>query len=139
MATSWMLPTLAGWSVVFALPELYRRLASGGEEGGYPEVCRQLWHPTSDFYDNLYFRATRLICGETEAPITFETELNDYRNKMDKMMAIDRYKVIDHSPAHLSDLFGLDFVACRHFRTPVPPSFWYQFLEAENSGAASGE
>ncbi len=132
MQTSWTLPILAGWSVIFDEGELYEHLVSGEEEDAYPEVCRQLWHPVKDdFFDHLYFRSARFECGETEAPIHFDKDVAEYRKRMRLHLDSERHEVLENSPAYEANLFGIDIVAYRHFRTPPPPSYWYQFLPSQ--------
>jgi len=37
------------------------------------------------------------------------------------------------SPACLAGMDAIDLIACRHFRTPVAPIFWYRLLPKDNS------
>ncbi len=53
MEMSWMLATIAGWSVILAMDELYELLAKSAK-AQYPKVCIQLWHPEQDLYQYLY-------------------------------------------------------------------------------------
>lgn len=131
MNTSWMLATLAGWSAILDDQKSYDLLVRGQKEDGYPDVCSQLWHPVSDLYAHLYFRGARYVSGEAEAPIKFDANIDEYRKKMCEIIRSERHEVVTKSPSFDAGLLGLDFIACRHFRTPVAPSFWYQFLADE--------
>ena len=135
MQTSWTLPTLAGWAAIFGADDVYGRLVEGQKDESSHKVCRQLWHPAKDIFEHLYFRESRFATGETDAPIVFDEDMGDYRKKMRFIMESARYEFVKNSPSYEANLFGLDFIACRHFRTPVAPSFWYQFLADEEVSA----
>jgi len=129
MQTSWTLPMLAGWCVILEESELYAAMVSGHGKDAFPEVCRQLWHPVKeDFFDYLYFQCACYESGESEAPITFDKNMGNYSDRMKLIIGSDRHEVVESSPGYQSNLFGLDFIAMRHFRTPIPPMFWYKFL-----------
>lgn len=128
MRTSWLLPTLAGWSVILGRDDLYEILAKSTKTE-YPEVCLQLWHPTQDIAKYLYFMPAQYRCGEAEAPILLPGTSDEFRSMMEAVLDSDRHNVIDLSPAGLAGIPSLDLVACRHFRTPVAPFFWYRLLE----------
>lgn len=131
MATSWLLPTLAGWCVILGEEPWYKRVVSGQEANAYPEVCSQLWHPLKDdLFDHLHFHQAQYECGETEAPIKFPDEIRDYRKHLEAILASDRHEVVESSPSFDEKLYGLDLIAMRHFKTPVPASFWYGFLNS---------
>jgi hypothetical protein len=128
MSTSWLLPTLAGWSVILERNDLYDALAKNSKKQ-YPEICLQLWHPTGqDFSNNLYYRPAQYYCGESEAPIILPDAMSEYRNQMEAILKSERYNVVDASTAGKAGISAIDFVACRHFRTPVAPFAWYQLL-----------
>lgn len=121
---SWMIPTLMGWCVILEKEEGYRALLTGIKES-YTKVCSQLWYPTNDLYKHLYFHPAQSFTGETEAPITFPDNMSDYKNRMDELRENERYNIFKNSSAVQAGLTILDFIACRHFRTPVPSVLWY--------------
>ncbi|EGR9583690.1 hypothetical protein I4X67_001444 [Salmonella enterica subsp. enterica serovar Carmel] len=123
-STSWIIPTLMGWAVILENEKEYNVLLRGIKEC-YPKICSQLWHPTNDLYRHLYFHQAQYITGETEAPITFPDNMNNYQDRMNELRAKDRYNIFTESSAAKAGLTILDFIACRHFRTPVPPALWY--------------
>lgn len=129
MKMSWLLPTLAGWSVILGRDDLYDMLAKN-TKADYPEICLQLWHPTQDIIKHLYFWSAQYHCGESEAPIILPDTSDAFRDMMKAVLGSDRHNVVDKSPALLAEIAALDLVASRHFRTPVAPSFWYRLLEA---------
>jgi hypothetical protein len=121
---SWMIPTLMGWCVILKKEKGYRSLLTGIKES-YTKICSQLWHPTNDLYKHLYFHPAQSFTGETEAPITFSDSMSDYKNRIDELRENERYNIFKDSSAVQAGLTILDFIACRHFRTPVPSVLWY--------------
>jgi hypothetical protein len=126
MKMSWLLPTLAGWSLILERTDLYDVLAKNTHLA-YPEVCLQLWHPTQEIGKYLYYGHAQYRCGESEAPIELPATPDEFRKRMKALLSSSRYDVAS-SPACLAGVPALDFIACRHFRTPVPPFLWYRFL-----------
>ncbi len=129
MTTSWLLPTLAAWSVVLRRDDLYGVIAKHSKTE-YPEVCLQLWHPTQDLYKHLYYWPAHYHCGESEAPINLPDTADEFRSRMKAVLESSRHDVISSSPASMAGIVAIDFVACRHFRTPIAPFVWYRFLDA---------
>lgn len=132
MDTSWLLPTLASWSVILERDDLYDVLAKNSKTA-YSEICLQLWHPTSqDIWRHLYYWSAQHHCGESEAPIILPDTASDFRAQMEAILQSDRYNVVDTSPAGKAGLVALDLIACRHFRTPVAPFLWYRLLQLKD-------
>lgn len=130
MQTSWLLPTLAGWCGILDQEQLYGELHNTMTKDDFPNICRQLWHPVSnDTFNFIYYQNACRETGECEAPIEFEADMNEYTNRMRQIMVSERHQVLEASPAHQAELFGIDFIASRHFRNPIAPSFWYRFLD----------
>jgi hypothetical protein len=130
MNTSWLLPTLASWSVILERNDLYDVLAKNSKTA-YSEICLQLWHPTSqDLSKHLYYWTAQHHCGESEAPIILPDIARDFRSQMEAILQSDRHNVVDTSSAGKAGIVALDLIACRHFRTPVAPFFWYRLLQS---------
>ncbi|QOX78269.1 hypothetical protein FY034_04750 [Trichlorobacter lovleyi] len=128
MKISWLLPTLAGWSVVLKRDDLYEMIARNSKTE-YPEVCLQLWHPTAqELPSHLYFERAHYRCGESEAPIILPDTAQEYRVQMEALLKSERHNVIATSTAGLAGMPAFDLIANRHFRTPVAPFYWFQFL-----------
>jgi len=127
METSWMLATFAGWSVILGMDEMYEVLAQNVRDQ-YPGVCIQLWHPEKDLYQHLYFLSAHSESGVAEAPIQLPPSAEEYRKQMVMVCKSEFAKVLTESPAARSGLVALDFIAYRHFSTPVPPVFWYSLV-----------
>ena len=122
--TSWLVPTLMGLTTILKKEDGYSLLLKGIREY-YPKMCAQLWHPTNDLYRHLYFHQAQHSIGETEAPITFPDNMSDYQERMHELKEMNRYNFFKESSAVKAGLASLDFIAYRHFRTPVPPALWY--------------
>lgn len=128
MEMSWTLATIAGWSVILGMDDLYEVLAKNVKDA-YPKVCIQLWHPEKDLYQYLYFQPAHFDSGATEAPIHLPETAEEYRKQMSMIRESDFGKVLLDSTAANAGLFALDFIAHRHFSTPVSPVIWYFLLE----------
>jgi hypothetical protein len=124
MEMSWMLATLAGWSVILEMDELYEVLAKNAKDE-YSKICVQLWHPENDLYQYLYFQSSHFESGATEAPIHLPPIAEDYRKHIHMIRESEFGKVIIESPAAKAGLIALDLIAHRHFSTPISPVFWY--------------
>lgn len=133
MSSSWLLPTLAGWSIILERNDLYQALAKNTKTS-YPDICLQLWHPTSqDFPKHLYYWTAQYHCGETEAPIVLPENADEFRSQMESILQSTRFNIIDTSTAGKAGIRAIDLVACRHFRTPVAPYFWYKLIQRNGS------
>ena len=131
MQTSWLLPTLAGWAVNLQRSDVYDALAKNTKEV-YPEICKQLWHPAGDsLFEFLYFQNAHFDSGETDAPIAFPPSMEEFKQRMLKLLESKRHDIHATSPSYKAGLPALDIIACRHFRTPVPPFLWFQFAREQ--------
>lgn len=124
MGTSWSLATIAAWCVIFKLDDHYAVLVRG-TTGPYAKVCAQLWHPTEGWPDSWYFGGS-LDQGEAEAPYVLLPTTADMRLRMKQFLDRPEFDWVGSSPTRKVGIWALDFLACRHFRMPVPASAWYQ-------------
>lgn len=140
MGTSWCLATIGAWCVLFDLDDLYAALARG-VAGPYDKVCAQLWHPTNDWPDSWYFGGS-LDHGEAEAPYALLPAIVDMKQRMKQFLERPEYDWVESSPTRKVGIWALDFIACRHFRMPVPASAWYRLgikgSEDESAAHVSG-
>lgn len=132
MSMSWTLATLAGWSVVLGMDELYEVLSKNAKEN-YPDVCIQLWHPEKDLYQHLYFQTAHFESGVTEAPIHLPPTAEEYKKQMLLLLESEFGQVAKASPTATSGLLALDLMAHRHFSTPITPIFWYSLVGRHTS------
>lgn len=135
MKMSWLLPTLAGWSIILDRYDLYEVLARNAKTD-YSEICLQLWHPSAkDLQKHLYFSTAHYVCGASEAPIILADTAIEYRGRLLAFLQSEQYNVATSSTAGKAGMPALDMIACRHFRTPVAPFYWYQFLRKNGAHA----
>lgn len=139
MDMSWTLATLAGWSAILDQNDRYELLAKECRES-YPDVCVQLWHPDEALYRYLYFGQAHFDCGASEAPIDLPERAAAWRDHIRTILASDQAAIAEASPAARAGLPVLDFIACRHYSTPIAPVFWYRFVNAlfPDEGSSSG-
>lgn len=124
MRTSWCLATVAAWCAMLGLDDHYG-LLSRGTTTSYAKVCAQLWHPTIGWTERWYFGGA-LDFGDAEAPYALPVNVEEMRQRITDFVKRPEYDWVETSPSRTLGLFGLDFVACRHFRIPVPASAWYR-------------
>jgi hypothetical protein len=135
MKMSWILPTLAGWSLILNRHDLYDVLVKNTKTE-YLGICLQLWHPKAeDLPKYLYFNTAQYVCGDSEAPIILADTAIEYRDRLLAFLQSEQYNVVTSSTAGKAGLPALDMLACRHFRTPVAPFYWYRFLLKSEANA----
>lgn len=127
MRTSWSLATVAAWCVILGLDEHYAALSHGAMDS-YKNVCAQLWHPTTDWPTYWCFGRS-LDLGETEAPYVLPQAIEEMRQRMVDFINLENYDWVASSPSRVAGIWAIDFIACRHFRMPVPASAWYRFMK----------
>jgi len=121
--TSWMIPTLAQWSAALHEDQAYAHLV-GLREDVCKETCFQLWYP-DEKTDEVRFRGpAHFESGIEEAPVDLPAGAEDMRALMKRIRDESPVKARIESSATAAGLPWLDFVACRHFRTPLDPFFW---------------
>lgn len=140
--TSWMIPTLAQWAAALREDQAYAHLV-----GLRDDICKetyfQLWYP-DEKTDEVRFRGpAHFESGIAEAPVELPAGAEEMRALMKRTRDESPVKAKIQSSATAAGLPWLDFVACRHFRTPVDPSFWQTWgsetpaAQPEESAAAS--
>ncbi|MEJ1128182.1 hypothetical protein V9L20_11415 [Variovorax sp. CCNWLW225] len=129
---SWLLATIASWSVMLGLDDMYEAIAKGHAQS-YPEVGSQLWHPPLNWSAGWYYGPAHHERGSSEAPYLLPASAQGLRDRITKFNISGRLKWEETSPALQAGLWAVDFVACRHFRTPVPASMWYHLRDEPTS------
>lgn len=135
LRTSWMLATIASWCAMLNVDQTYELLAKA-QCNDYPKVGAQLWHPSTDWPKRWYFGPAYLENGEAEAPFDLPPLAADLRQRTTKFLELERFKWSEHSETRSAGIWALDFLACRHFRTPVPAVFWYRLAHAQDQARA---
>ena len=126
---SWLLATMGSWCVMLGQDEAYEELAEC-HATAFPDVGSQLWHPTAGWATKWYFEPAHQGSGSTEAPYALAASAQALRDRIAQFNATGRLRWEEDSPALAVGLWPLDFIACRHFRTPVPASMWYHLSDA---------
>jgi hypothetical protein len=122
---SWMIATLGDWCVWLDDCEAYSRL-SAAHARFFPKVCPQRWYATLAVEDRFFFGAQWEHAGRTEAPVELPETMEEYKSRFSTCIrSADLFEPKDDWERPL----GL--LACRHFRSPVPPAWIYrELLEA---------
>ncbi|MDO9421069.1 MAG: hypothetical protein Q7T66_10430 [Herminiimonas sp.] len=136
MSTSWTLPTIATWCSLRGLSEQYQVL-SNGSNTDYSNVCGQLWHPTQDWSSSWYYENAQFSTGDAEAPFHLPENSELLNQRVKDFMQLERYDWVKNSQTLAIGLWALDFVACRHFKNPMPASFWYKVIEISAADSSS--
>lgn len=120
---SWMIPSIAQWAAALGADEAYAHLVELRKDA-LKQTCFQLWYP-DEFTDALRYRGpAHWEGGITEAPITLPATAADMREEIKRLRAESPIKDHIMTSAAQAGLPFLDFIGCRHFRTPVDPVFW---------------
>jgi hypothetical protein len=127
MRTSWTLATVSAWCAMLGLDQIYLALTRGVADR-YNNICAQLWHPVQGWHSHWYFKSC-LDEGEAEAPYVLLPSTSEMRRRIAEFLERDEYDWVKCSPSTPHGLWGIDFMACRHFRMPVPASAWYRLLD----------
>jgi hypothetical protein len=121
--TSWMIPTVAQWAAALHEDQPYAHLV-GLHEDICKDTCSQLWYP-DEKTDEFRFRGpAHFESGVAEAPVELPAAAEEMRALMKRARDESPVKERIQSSAMTAGLPWLDFIACRHFRTPVDPYFW---------------
>lgn len=140
--TSWMIPTLAQWAVILGEDETYKILV-GMQDGVLKETCFQLWYPDEKTDNLIYYGPAHFESGTSEAPIALPATAEEMRTVMRKTRAESPVRKQVQSSVIVAGIPFLDFIACRHFRTPVDPAYWQVLVaggrEVENPADLSKE
>lgn len=138
LQTSWMMATVASWCAVLHLDQVYEALASSRARN-YPHMDAQLWHPQTDWPTTWYFKPAHHETGLAEAPYDMPPAASELRARIARFNESRRLQWEENSPSLAAGMWGLDFIACRHFRVPVPASVWYQVRPPGHQGTSSVE
>lgn len=129
--TSWMVPLIGEWMAVLNDDEGYSRLVSLNET--LKDTTFQVWYPDDKTTEVLY-AGPALETGITEAPIVLPPTAEEMRARIWKIRTESPAKSQLVTSAEQAGIGWLDFIASRHFRTPLDPAFW-QSLEKGDSGS----
>lgn len=122
-ATSWMVPILAQWMAALDIEDAYTNLIGLRFDALKATSC-QLWYPDAKTDEHLYRGPAHFESGIAEAPIDLPATAEEMRSMMKKTRTESPVKDPLVSSATKAGIGWLDFIACRHFRTPPDPAFW---------------
>lgn len=129
---STLVPTLAQWAASLGLDELYTFLYNTKKEL-LADTCCQLWYPDEATDEFLYFSAAHYESGISEAPISLPETAEEMRENMLEIVKDSPVKTDISSSASRAGISWLDFIASRHFRTPLNPLRWQRLNEVIDS------
>ena len=132
---SWMIPTVAQWAAALGADEAYAHLMRLPEDV-LNQTCFQLWYPDETTDALRYAGPAHLEGGITEAPIILPATAEEMRQNIKRLRTESPIKDQVMTSAAQAGLTFLDFIGCRHFRTPVDPAFWQKLVLIAEGAAA---
>ena len=116
-------PLLVAWVDRLSLQDSKRLLISCLETH-LPHTTQQIWVPDAETDDRLWLG--RLDHGVSVGELPLDDDSTLYSQLLDRVIA--DHPSIDALSAIRSGNWPLFLMACRHFRLPVPPHFWFRDL-----------
>lgn len=124
-SVSWMVPLLGEWMAVLKHDEDYIRLVGLNEI--LKETSFQVWYPDEKTAESLY-SGPALDTGITEAPIVLPPTAEEMRARIRGILTESPVKARIIKSTEREGIGWLDFIASRHFRTPLDPAFWQDLV-----------
>jgi hypothetical protein len=133
MEMSTLIPVLGHWHAVLDMPVSYRAFAKQVGEV-FSETNLQMWYPGESTDDHLYRENAGWSSGITFSGIELPSDLDSLRSQINRLQEQRRehenFSCIEYGWPVLS------LIASRHFRTPVLPVFWQQYVSEGKSASA---
>jgi hypothetical protein len=126
MKMSTLMPMLAEWCVVCDFNDLYCELVEI-QKKLLNQTCYQLWYPDDEAINQFYQQNAAKRMGTALAPITLPDSITDLKSNIKQM--VDKEKGHDELSSYKLGIVGLEFIAYRHYRTPVIPSHWEKLID----------
>lgn len=124
--SSTLIPTLMEWTVVINSPQVYG-IAKDGIEKVLAKVDMQIWYPDDQIEECLYQTNALNETGTMRHTIQFPESYEEYQSEV-----LAEYEN-EENPASLLfrqyECSSVALIAFRHFRTPVFPFFWREFIK----------
>ncbi|WP_133566709.1 hypothetical protein [Bacteriovorax stolpii] len=126
-STSMLLAMIGYWCAILDDKKLYPELVDFIETK-LPHCTVQMWFPRKGIKDQIYKEYASNEFGIAEAPIHLPKSIEELRERLLKFIDFsaksDSFETVwnDSPPA-------LPLLASRHFRTPVIPFFWLNFVK----------
>jgi hypothetical protein len=131
--TSWMVPILAQWMAVIGKDDAYKQLA-GLARDTLQHTHFQIWYPDDGTEALMYVGPAHWESGTTEAPVELPPTGEEMRKAIRRTRADAPVKALQSSASAVG-LVWLDFIASRHFRTPVDPLWWQSHVPEPDTGS----
>ncbi len=126
--TSWLVPTVAQWAAALGEDQAYAHLV-GLRMDALKDTCCQLWYPDPKTDEVMYRGPAHFESGIAEAPVELPPTADEMRADMKKTRTESPVNEPVKSSASSAGLAWLDFIASRHFRTPMDPAFWQRLAD----------
>ncbi len=131
---STILPMLGDWYVILNLPNKYQEFQQCVNKI-FAHTNLMLWFPDETTENFLYSTNAGYKSGVgISLPLTqsiYDSQLRILRLRK------DREKLYEQISCIAQGWFSLTAIASRHFRTPVMPLLWHQFLQKDNADSLS--
>lgn len=125
MKASTLFPMVVDWAIILNEENIYYKIQKN-QKKLFSECTFQLWYPDQEAFNCFYEQNAADFKGYAFAPINLSDNIIDYKNQINEVYN----KELKHK--ELSSIkygiIGLEFMAHRHFRTPLCPSMWQQFI-----------
>lgn len=127
---SWMIPTVAQWAAALGEDQAYTHLV-GLRSDALKDTCFQLWYPDQKTDEIMFRGPAHFESGIAEAPVELPPTADEMRAHIKKISTESPVKEPIESSASRAGLPWLDFIASRHFRTPMSPTFWQTLVSEQ--------
>lgn len=124
--SSTLLPTLLEWTVVINSPQIFE-FAKEGIEQSFDKVNLQIWYPDEHIEGHLYQENALYETGTMRHTIHLPESFEEYRSEI--LVEYENEEKPAAFSFHQHEFFSGAMIAFRHFRTPVFPFFWREFIK----------
>jgi hypothetical protein len=125
MELSTLLPMLAGWYAVLNLADDYRAFQEAVTRT-FNKISLQLWFPDDETDNHLYITNAGYAGGFTLHPFRLPENFDDLKTYIIRLS--EKYKDFNNISCVTCGWFVIGLIASRHFRTPIIPAYWLNYL-----------
>ncbi|MBD2043245.1 hypothetical protein [Microcoleus sp. FACHB-672] len=126
---STIIPMLADWYVILNLPDEYQEFQNHVNKT-FSHTNFMLWFPDENT-DKFFYSTNAGYESGVSIALSLNQSINDVKQRILRLRE-DRQKVYEQISCIAYRCFSLAAIASRHFRTPVIPCLWHQFLQEDN-------
>lgn len=131
--TSWLIPTIAQWAALLGEDEAYKSLVRL-QNSVLKETSFQIWYPDEKTDDYIFSGPAHLESGISEHTIVLPETAEEMRASMSQIRTESPVSKEVQLSSIAAGIPFLEFIAYRHFRTPVDPVYW-QKINPDGNGA----